>query len=135
METDGRVELGESKANALMLSKLVHVCVLVLAVPFEVWVGGNGNSYSASVVGRYLPIFAFWVAGAMEAIVDAGGAVMAFNEVVKATVARVWRVFCAPCGFFFVSHVCNCLAVLAGRDLFCPSNTHSPFPFLVALPS
>jgi hypothetical protein len=85
VETDGRVELGEGEANALMLSKLQHVCVLVLAVPCGVWVGGNGGNYSVSVVGRYLPIFAFWLAGAMEAIADADGAARACKKVAKVT--------------------------------------------------
>ena len=43
VEVEGRVELGEAEAAALMRSKAVHVAVLVVAVPCAVVLGGSAR--------------------------------------------------------------------------------------------
>jgi hypothetical protein len=76
VEVEGRVELGEAEAAALMRSKAVHVAVLVVAVPCAV-AGGVG--------WIFLPLLAFWLAGATEAVLGSAGAGEACKEVGKVT--------------------------------------------------
>ena len=94
VEVEGRVELGEAEAAALMRSKAVHVAVLVVAVPCAVVGGGNGDEALADWIWRIgfpaglagvLPILGFWLAGATEAVLGSAGAGEACKEVGKVT--------------------------------------------------
>jgi hypothetical protein len=79
VEVEGRVELGEVEVDALMLSKTVHVCVLIMAIPSAVWLGGSGDFQSINLGD--LAYLAFWFAGVVEAVTLADGAVEACKEV------------------------------------------------------
>ena len=76
VEVEGRVELGEAEAAALMRSKAVHVVVLVVVVPCAVAYGGSVGSVGS---------LAFWVAGVTEAVLGSAGAGEACKEVGKVT--------------------------------------------------
>ena len=76
VEVEGRVELSESEAVALMRSKAVHVVLLVIAVPCAVLVG---------VDLVWLPLLAFWVAGVTEAVLGSASVGEACKEVGKTT--------------------------------------------------
>ena len=84
VEQEGRVELGEVEAAALMRSKAVHLLLLVVVVPCTVVGSGSGD-----VVGwelwRWLPVFAFWAAGATEAVLGSVGARQVCQKVGKVT--------------------------------------------------
>jgi hypothetical protein len=84
VEVEGRVELGEAEAAALMRSKAVHVAVLVVAVPCAVVGGGGGNAF-VGFLTFLLPLLAFWLAGATEAVLGSAGAGEACKEVGKVT--------------------------------------------------
>ena len=84
VEVEGRVELGEAEAAALMRSKAVHVAVLVAAVPCAVVRGGGGDLASFDLA-LFLPILAFWLAGVTEAVLGSAGAGEACKEVGKVT--------------------------------------------------
>eukprot|EP01043_Picozoa_sp_COSAG02_P060413 COSAG02_NODE_7889_length_2803_cov_28.147189_4_plen_136_part_00 len=84
VDTEGRVELGEAEADALILSKTVHVCVLVAVVPCIVWAGGRGDTVGL-LVAYTLSVLVFWLAGAVEAVADATGAAEACKEVGRVT--------------------------------------------------
>lgn len=89
VEDEGRVELEEVEAVALMRSKATHVAMLVLVVPCAVAVGGgtaagsggNGGGRNSLDLGLFLPVFAFWVAGAAEAAMSAVGVGEACKQV------------------------------------------------------
>ena len=81
VEVEGRVELGEAEAAALMRSKAVHVAVLVAAVPCAVVGGGSGNDF----VVFFLPPLAFGLAGVTEAVLGSVSAGEACKEVGKVT--------------------------------------------------
>ena len=81
VEVEGRVELGEAEAAALMRTKVVHMVVLVVAVPCTVVGGGSGNDF----VVFFLPPLAFWLAGVTEAVLGSAGAGEACKEVGKVT--------------------------------------------------
>jgi hypothetical protein len=83
VEVEGRVELGEAEAAALMRSKAVHVVVFVAAVPCAVALGGSGDR--ASFEALLLPLPAFWLAGATEAVLGSASAGEACKEVGKVT--------------------------------------------------
>ena len=76
VEVEGRLELSESEAVALMRSKAVHVVLLVIAVPCAVLVG---------VDATLLPLLAFWVAGVTEAVLGGASVGEACKEVGKTT--------------------------------------------------
>ena len=80
MEVEGRVELGEAEAEALMRSKAVHVAVLVAAVPCAVVFGGG-----PAEAELFIPLGAFWLAGVTEAVLGSAGAGEACKEVGKVT--------------------------------------------------
>jgi hypothetical protein len=84
VEDEGRVELGEAEAKALMLSKMVHVPVLVVVVPCAVAAGGSGAP-DIELWSLFLPQLAFWVAGGTEAALGAASAREACVEVGKVT--------------------------------------------------
>jgi hypothetical protein len=84
VEVEGRVELGEAEAAALMRSKAVHVLLLVAAVPCAVMVGGGGDLASLWLA-QYLPFLAFWLAGVTEAVLGSVSAGEACKEVGKVT--------------------------------------------------
>jgi hypothetical protein len=84
VEVEGRVELAEAEAAALMRSKAVHVAVLVVAVPCAV-VGGGSGDLASYLLAFSLPLLAFWVAGATEAVQGSAGAGEACKEVGKVT--------------------------------------------------
>ena len=84
VEVEGRVELGEAEAAALMRSKAVHVAVLVVAVPCAV-VGGGSGDLASYLLAQILPFLAFWVAGGTEAVLGSAGAGEACKEVGKVT--------------------------------------------------
>jgi hypothetical protein len=81
VEVEGRVELGEAEAAALMRTKVVHMVVLVVAVPCTVVGGGSGNDF----VVFFLPPLAFWLAGVTEAVLGSVSAAEACKEVGKVT--------------------------------------------------
>ena len=78
VEVEGRVELSESEAVALMRSKAVHVVLLVIAVPCAVL----SEDYEKVAV---LPLLAFWVAGVTEAVLGSASVGEACKEVGKST--------------------------------------------------
>ena len=80
VEVEGRVELGESEAVALMRSKAVHVVLLVVVVPCAVLVG-----FYALRTWIGFPAFAFWVAGVTEAVLGSASVGEACKEVGKTT--------------------------------------------------
>ena len=87
VEVEGRVELDEAEAAALMRTKAVHVVVLVATVPCTVMVAGSGgnngdNDWMETVI--LLGIFAFWMAGVTVAVMGVS-AVEACKEVGKVT--------------------------------------------------
>lgn len=84
MEVEGRVELGEAEAAALMRTKAVHMVVLVAAVPCAVVLGGSVFSASLGLAFS-LSVLAFWLAGATEAVLGSAGAGEACKEVGKVT--------------------------------------------------
>ena len=84
VEVEGRVELGEAEAAALMRTKVVHVAVLVAAVPCTV-VGGGGGDLGSFDLAYLLPLLAFGLAGATEAVLGSAGAGEACKEVGKVT--------------------------------------------------
>ena len=84
VEVEGRVELGEAEAAALMRSKAVHVALVVVAVPCAVVLGGSGDLTSL-LLAILLPLPAFWLAGATEAVLGSAGAGEACKEVGKVT--------------------------------------------------
>ena len=84
VEVEGRVELGEAEAAALMRSKAVHVVVVAAAVPCAVALGGGGGDDSFDLV-LLIPLLAFWLAGATEAVLGSAGAGEACKEVGKVT--------------------------------------------------
>ena len=84
VEVEGRVELGEAEAAALMRSKAVHVALLVVAVPCAVVLGGSGGEFSYGLA-LFLPSLAFWLVGATEAVLGSAGAGEACKEVGKVT--------------------------------------------------
>ena len=76
VEVEGRVELGESEAVALMRSKALHVVLVVVVVPCAV-VGG--------AEWFWLPALAFWVAGVTEAVMGSASVGEACKEAGKTT--------------------------------------------------
>ena len=84
VEDEGRVELGEVEAAALMRSKTAHVVALVLVVPCAVMAGGIGKN-AGFEAGMYLPRLAFWVAGVAEAVLGSAGADERCKEVGRVT--------------------------------------------------
>jgi hypothetical protein len=84
VEVEGRVELGEAEADALMRIKAVHAVALVVAVPCAVMVSSSGDQVSY-VLALSLPLLAFWLAGATEAVLGSAGAGEACKEVGKVT--------------------------------------------------
>jgi hypothetical protein len=75
LEVKGRIELSEVEADSLARSKLVHMCVLGVAIPYAVWVGGE----SQLEVG--IIFLALYLAGVVEAVVDVDGVVNACKKV------------------------------------------------------
>ena len=84
VEVEGRVELGEAEAAALMRTKAVHMVVLVAAVPCAVVLGGSEDSAGLGLAFS-LSVLAFWLAGATEAVLGSAGAGEACKEVGKVT--------------------------------------------------
>ena len=74
VEVEGRVELSESEAVALMRSKAAHVLLLVIVVPCAVLSGILETTW-----------LAFWVAGVTEAVLGSASAGEACKEVGKTT--------------------------------------------------
>ena len=85
VEVDGRVELGEVEADALALSKIVHVCVLGVVVPCGVFASVRGGALANAVVLFFLPFFAFWLAGVVEVVAGVAGVAEACKEVGRVT--------------------------------------------------
>ena len=75
VEVEGRVELDDAEAASLKRTKVLHVLLLVVMVPFSV--AANGN------VGMVAPVF--WLAGVIEACWGSAGAGQVCKEVVKVT--------------------------------------------------
>ena len=74
LEVEGRVELGEVEAAALMRSKVMHVVVVAAVVPCAV-----------VLRSRTLSHFAFYVVGVTEAVWGSGSVGEACKEVWKIT--------------------------------------------------
>lgn len=78
VENEGRVELGELEAAALMVSKGVHVATLVAMALCAVAMGDP-------VLALWFALPAFWVAGAVEAVVGSADTAQTCASVAKVT--------------------------------------------------
>ena len=80
VEESGRVDLGEAEATALVLTKAVHVGLIVVLVPYLVWSEDLDTGLS-------LAFLAFWLGGVAGAVGAGGGAAAVCKGVRKATEA------------------------------------------------
>ena len=83
VEVEGRVELSESEAVALMRSKAAHVLLLVIVVPCAVLVGFELKPKLEIAIS--LPLLPFWVVGVTEAVLGSASVGEACKEVGKTT--------------------------------------------------
>jgi hypothetical protein len=89
VEEFGRVQPRDTEAAALVRSKVVHVVLLVAAVPTIVWSGTVG------VAGLLVPFLVFWLGGLVEAVTTPGAGVSEkMQGVGKATAAVVLGFIC-----------------------------------------
>ena len=80
LEQHSRVALGDVQVAGLVLSKVVHVGLLVVAVPFAVWM--------TSLMSPFSPVVCFWFGGMVEAVATAasgGDVARACKDAAKVT--------------------------------------------------
>jgi hypothetical protein len=83
VEEFGRVELRGAEAAALVRSKVVHVVLLVVAVPTAVW-------SDSILIAWFLSFLAFWLGGVAEVVATPGaGATEKVKGIGKATGAAL----------------------------------------------